>query len=131
MKKLSSFPQRKSSNCNIGSSVCENLNFLKSIAKTKSESKRKRILRLATTSELLSIVEIALNVIKGRFNLTSRQKNRLLPYADFIRKVGRARSERGARKILQSGGGIPISALITPIIIEAVSYLANKAINKE
>lgn len=131
MRKLSSFPQRKFSDCTnpIGNSVCQNLKFLKLLAKTKSERKRRSQLRLATTSELLSIVEIALNVIKGRFNLTTKQKNRLLPHVEFVRNLGRARSEKGAKKILQRGGGILLAALITPVIIEAIRLLTSKISN--
>ncbi|CAK5044254.1 unnamed protein product [Meloidogyne enterolobii] len=51
--------------------------------------------------------------------LTPRQKNRLMPYACFVRKVSRARSERGARLALQKGNGIgAFAALLTPILIE-------------
>ena len=124
-KKLSSFRQNPLTN-SIGSNVCQNINFLKILARTRSIRRQKKLLRLASTNELLSIVEVALNIIKGRFNLTTRQKNRLVPFADFVRSLSRVKSEKGARKILQRGSGIPIAALITPVILEALRLLSNK-----
>ena len=94
-KKLSSFRQSPLTN-SIGSNVCQNINFLKLLARTRSIRRQKKLLSLASTSELLSIVEVALNIIKGRFNLTTRQKNRLVPFADFVRSLSRVKSEKGA-----------------------------------
>ena len=119
MKKPSSYRQP------IGDSVYQNLNFLKSL-KSTSIKKQQRLLRLATFQELLTLIEIAFNIIKSRFKLTGRQKNKLTPYVNFVRKLGRARSEKGARNILQKGSGIPLTALITPILIESIRYLATK-----
>jgi hypothetical protein len=115
---------------NISQVVRDSYPFLRQLAKTKSHQKRKRLLRRATTSDLLSITEICLNIIRNRFRLTTRQRQRMLPYADFIRRVGRARTERGAHKlIVQKGNGLPIaifSALLTPIITELARYAINK-----
>jgi len=101
--------------------VCENKDFLRLLAHTKSERKTKRILRHATINQLLAIVEICLNILKSRFKLTTRQKNRLIPHVDFIRHMSRTRSERGARKVLRQkgGGGASVfAALLTPVLIE-------------
>jgi len=52
-----------------------------------------------------------------------------LPYADFVRRLSRARSERGARKlVVQTGSGIGalFPALLTPILIELARDLINK-----
>src|SRR4030088_3621710 len=116
---MSSFPSTTKTRP-IGESVYNNLKFLQTIVKTKSEKKRRRLLRLATTAELLTIVEIAINIIKARFLLTTRQRNRLVPYVEYIRRLSRARSESGARKIVQKGGNLGLVALLTPIIIEAI-----------
>jgi len=108
-------------NTQISPLIYENIDFLKSIVKTKSINKRKKILRKATTSQLLSLVEISLNILKSRFKLTARQKNRILPYTDFVRKLSRARSEKGARNLVQKGGGLSaLPAIITPIILEVL-----------
>nr|CAD2180125.1 unnamed protein product [Meloidogyne enterolobii] len=97
------------------------------LAKTKSQRKLQRMLRLSNTNQLLAITEICLNIIKARLRLTNFQKKRLLPYADFVRKMSRVRSEHGARKILnQKGGGIgTFAALLTPVLIELAKSLGN------
>lgn len=113
-------------NSKISQLVKENIKFLKTLAYTNSERKKKKLLKKATREQLLSIAEICINIVKSRFNLTTRQKKRLIPHADFVRKLSRARSERGARKILiQKGSGVGslFAALLTPIIIEAGRYL--------
>lgn len=105
----------------IGPIVVDNFDFLKALARTKSARKRKRLLKKAGTNQLLAIAEICLNIVCSRFKLTTRQKKRLVPYADFVRRVSRLRSERGARKlIVQKGSGIGgvFAALITPVLLE-------------
>lgn len=105
----------------IGNIVADNIDFLKALARTKSARKRKRLLKQAGTSQLLAIAEICLNIVGSRFKLTTRQKKRLMPYADFVRRVSRLRSARGARHlIVQKGSGIAgvFAALITPVLLE-------------
>ena len=113
----------------LPSFICNNINFLKALARTRSFRKRKKILKHATTEELLSICEICLNLVKQRIKLTTRQRVRILPYADFVRRLSRARSERGARRIVQkgNGGGIGLFAsILTPILVEfARSFAKN------
>ena len=107
----------------------QNFQFLRTLARSRSEIKRKQILKKATSQELLSLVEIALNIVRSVFQLTTRQKKRLLPYANFVRRLSRLRSERGARKILvQQGSGLPylLPALLTPIIIQLAKLLEGK-----
>ena len=108
--------------------VYQNYEFLKTLAKTKSFNKKKEILRKASTEQLLVLAEICLNIVRGRFKLTSRQKKRMIPYTDFIRKLSRARSERGAKKIVQkgSGPGQLFPSLLAPIILEIARNLMNK-----
>ena len=109
----------------IGQRVLEHFNFLQKLAKTKSEGRRCNYLKGASSDQLLSIVEIAKNLVNSNFPLTGRQKNRLLPYANCIRKLSRARSERGTKRlILQKGDGLGfIPALLAPIIVEAARQL--------
>lgn len=109
----------------IGQRVLEHFNFLQKLAKTKSESRRCNYLKEASSDQLLSIVEIAKNLVNSNFPLTGRQKNRLLPYANCIRKISRARSESGTKRlILQKGSGFGfIPALLVPIIVEAARQL--------
>lgn len=117
-------------NTQISPLIYENIDFLKSVAKTKSINKRKKILSKASTSQLLTLVEISLNILKSRFKLTARQKNRILPYTDFVRKLSRVRSEKGARNLVQKGGGYGLKALpaiLTPIILEVLRNIITKS----
>lgn len=111
----------KKQQAKISQVVCENENFLRTLARTKSTRKQKRLLKYAETKHLLALVEICLNILCSRFHLTTRQRKRLMPHAEFVRKLSRKRSERGARKILlQRGCGAfgLFPALLTPIILE-------------
>lgn len=102
--------------------VCSNIAFLKALAKTKSDRKKRQILRRATTAQLLCIVEICLNLVKNRFlGLSARQKTRIIPYLDFVRRMSRVRTEHGARKMVQKGEGVGagvFAAILAPIIVE-------------
>jgi hypothetical protein len=101
--------------------IHQNSTFIRQLARCQSDTKRRRLLKTATTSQLLALAEICLNIVASRFPLTSRQKKRLLPYADFVRRMGRMRSEKGARKFAiqrGSGAGGLFAALLTPILIE-------------
>jgi hypothetical protein len=100
--------------------VRDNADFLKILARTKSNKKQRRLLRLATTNQLLTLTEICFNIVKERFKLTKRQKNRLIPYTEFVRHMSRVRSERGARNVInQKGGSVgTFAALLTPVLLE-------------
>lgn len=108
----------------IGENIFNNIDFLKRIAKSKSPQKQKHSLKKATTGELLAIVEAALNIVKSRFKLTTRQKHRIVPHAEYIRRLARIRSERSAKRLVQKGAGIPLAAILTPIIIEAIRQIS-------
>ena len=105
---------------NVHQNIYNNINFLKTLSKTKSDVKRKRLLQNATTLELLAIVETALNIVKSRFKLTTRQRNKILPHVSYLRQLSRIRSEKSARKLVQKGSGIALSAILTPIVIEVL-----------
>lgn len=102
--------------------IFENSDFLKKLARTRSPRKARRFLKNASSQQLLSLVEIALNIVRSRFKLTTRQKKRLLPHAPFLRHISRVRSERGARKLFyQKGNGLPLglfASLLTPVLID-------------
>ena len=108
----------------VGPRVLENYKFLQDITKTKSIKKRSAIIKNASPNELLTIVEVAKNILSSNFPLTGRQKNRLLPFVDSIRKISRARSKLGTRKFIQNGNGLNIiPSLLLPIIVEAAKHL--------
>uniref|UniRef100_A0A914HWG8 AAA+ ATPase domain-containing protein n=1 Tax=Globodera rostochiensis TaxID=31243 RepID=A0A914HWG8_GLORO len=54
--------------------VCENSKFLCGLARTRSAKKRTKMLRNANAEQLLSLVEICLNIVATRFTLTTRQE---------------------------------------------------------
>jgi len=109
--------------------VKDNLQFLKQLAKTRSLTKRRHLLKKASIDQLLSLTQICYNIVRSQFKLTKRQKSRLLPFADFVRRVSRLKTERGARRtVIQQGTGLPIGlfpALLTPIIIELTKTLTS------
>ncbi|KAL3106589.1 hypothetical protein niasHT_018231 [Heterodera trifolii] len=113
-------------NQNIGERVVHNYDYLKKLGKTTSEKKRRHLLNSAGCEELLTLVEICLNVLNGNFCLSSKQKQRLAPFAKDIRQLARVRSERGARKYVQQSGGSLFAPLLAPILIEAARYLLSK-----
>lgn len=115
----------------IGERVLKNYNFLKKLAKTHSEKKWKSLIKNSTSEELLALTEISSNILAGRFTLTRKQREKLVPFAKYIRKVARARSEKGARKIFenQQGGQAVLGALLAPILVEAAQHLISKITN--
>lgn len=110
------------SNAKPSSTIFDSSNFLQKLAKTRSVTKSRRLLKKATSQQLLALIEVALNIVRSRFKLTTRQKKRLLPYAPFVRNMSRLRSERGARKLFnQKGSGLPLglfASLLTPVLID-------------
>ena len=111
----------------IGENIFNNIDFLKRIVRSKSQRKQKHFLKKATTGELLAIVEAALNIVKSRIRLTTRQKHRIIPHAEYIRRLARIRSERGAKRLVQKGAGFPIAAILTQIIIEAIRQISSSS----
>lgn len=110
----------------IGKLPLKHYGFLKQLAKTKSDKKRRKLLNSASRDQLLTLIEISTNLLSN-FNLTSRQKQKLSPFAPLVRKFSRIRSENSARKFIQqSGSGLPFAALLTPILVEAASHLISR-----
>jgi len=108
----------------IGPRILENYSFLRKIAKSKSDRKRLNSLRNANRDELLALVEVCSNILSSNFNLTTRQKNKIVPFANFIRKLSRFRSESGARNfVVQKGAGIFLPSLLIPVLAEATRFL--------
>lgn len=109
----------------VAPSVKANINFLRRIAKCTSERKRVKYLQEAADDELLAIVEIAFNVLKGKLRLTNCQKNKLVQVANDARRLSRSRSAKSAREIIQKGGSVLLTSLLTPVLIEVGRYLLN------
>jgi hypothetical protein len=114
----------------IGPRIIENLPFLKRLCRCSSERSRWRLLRKASTEQLLSLVEISTNLLRPHcFFLSQRQKSRLSPFATTVRGLSRIRSESGARRYtIQRGGGGFFAALLAPILLEASRHLISKIV---
>ncbi|KAL3070325.1 hypothetical protein niasHS_016152 [Heterodera schachtii] len=84
----------------IGERVVHNYDYLKKLGKTTSEKKRRHLLNSAGCEELLTLVEICLNVLNGNFCLSSKQKQRLAPFAKDIRQLARVRTKMANKLIL-------------------------------
>lgn len=112
----------------IGDRVLRNFNFLKACARTRNADKRDKLLSNASGDELLSLVECAFNLLNSNFTLKPRQKRKLYPHVNWVRSLGRVRSEKSARKMVQGGGAIPsiLASLLVPIIVEVGRSLLNK-----
>lgn len=107
----------------VGPRILENYTYLKRLVKTKSEGKRLNLVKEASRDELLALVEVCSNILSSNFSLTKRQKEKILPYANYMRKLARIRSEVGARKIVQRGEGVFFSALLVPVLAEIARLL--------
>lgn len=107
----------------VGDIVRKNSAFLRRLATTKSEKIRKRLLNGATSEQILALVEICVNILKFRFRLRNLQRHKLAMHAPVVRKLGRARSEKTARRILQTGGGNMFGSLILPVLSAVVDSL--------
>ena len=112
---------------NIGERIFANLAFLKKLCRSRSDKKKFNLIKNANFDELLSLVEICINILGNNFSLSERQKARLIPFANVIRNLSRKRSEKAVKElIIQNGSGGFLISLLTPIIVEAVRYLATK-----
>jgi hypothetical protein len=117
----------------VGSLIFRHYDFLSSLARTRSAKRRTSLLKQANADQILSIVEVAHNLLaldkntgKPLFHLTNRQKAKLIPQASIIRRIARARSERGARRHIQKGCGFPLAALLVPVIAEVARSLLQR-----
>lgn len=113
----------------VGERVKRNRAFLRRLALAKSAATRRQLVENASQDELLAVVETCWNVLKFRFPMKSTHRRRLAPHAPYLRKLSRARSERGVRRILQTGGGGVLAALLLPVLSglvgSAISSLTN------
>lgn len=127
----------------VGERILRNFEFLNKLCKTKSLKNRWILVQRATRDELLSLVEICSNILSSDFILTKSQKKKILPYADFIRQLSRARSEKRVKNIIrngleteidkkrnQKGQGSFLPSLLVPILIEAARFIVDR-LNKK
>jgi hypothetical protein len=66
----------------------------------------------ASPEEILTLLEITINMLRFRVKLTALQRKRLAAHAEYLRKLSRARTEKSTRHILQQEGGAVLPSLI-------------------
>ena len=104
--------------------VVKHFTFLERLARARTSKTRLKLIQSATPEQLLVVSEIALNILVGDFELNTRQKRRLIPYADQVRTISRAKSHKSAiSQLVKSGEVALLPALLLPVLIEAARYL--------
>lgn len=109
-----------------------NAPFLINLAEHRRSSTRcKKIIQEATSEQLLSIVEICLNILRSRFPINNCQKKLLQNKAAIVRQISRLRSEKAAKQVFQKGQGIPaVAALVVSFLVPILSdFVSKKIIN--
>uniref|UniRef100_A0A914HF70 Chromo domain-containing protein n=1 Tax=Globodera rostochiensis TaxID=31243 RepID=A0A914HF70_GLORO len=82
----------------------------------------RELIRRASDEQLLCLVEICLNIIKGRVPLRSKHVKKLQTHAPLLRRLARTRCSKSAKNLLtppnQQGGGLPaIAGLVASIVL--------------
>lgn len=90
--------------------------FLKRLSATKSHRVRNQLLTNANEEQLLSILEICVNILKFRVKLLPHTRRRLAVHAQLLRALSRARTPKRVRHLLQSSSGKIFTPLLTPVL---------------
>ena len=104
-------------------SVQQNAEWLRKVARCRCIKKRNKMIGEANNDQLLAIIECALNTLKSRVKFSNRQKQKLIPHAEYLRKRSQKRGVQQTRNFLQQGNGAILPALLLPIITQALSSL--------
>ncbi|KAL3116909.1 hypothetical protein niasHT_001638 [Heterodera trifolii] len=104
--------------------LARNESFLETLCNAK---KANDLIRDASDEQLLCLVEICLNILKGRVPLRPRHLNKLKAHALVLRRrLARTRCSRSAKKVLlQHGDGLPaivglIASIALPLIADVI-----------
>lgn len=106
--------------------VKNNVQFLHQVKNCARSSKRVgRIIGEASDEQLLCMVEICLNLLRGRLPVDGRRMRALSRRVAFLRRLARTRKAKCARRLLleQKGGGVPaiaglLASMVLPLIVE-------------
>lgn len=90
----------------VGRRTVRNFDFLYALSRCKEPKEKWQILRSANRNQLLSIVDIASNILCENFKLTKKEGKRLEQYVEFLQKLARAKTEKSVRKLVLKGEGI-------------------------
>ena len=111
--------------------VINNQDFLQKICRARSEKRLTKLLKKASDDQLLAIVDICYNIVKGKVSIKNSKRKKLAQTANYYRSISRARSPVTARNRIQSGGSINlIGAIIAPVIGALAQNLLDKALAK-
>ena len=108
--------------------ITSNTEFLKRLAKTRSDKRKHLLLLQASPDQILAIVEICANILKNNFVLNNQQRRKLAKYADYYRGIARSRTKKTARYRIQEGGQIAVATLLAPILSVLTQTLLDKVI---
>ena len=105
--------------------IDKNVSFLQNICKPKNTI---HLIQRATDEQLLCLVEICLNILKGRLPLKPQHLKKLRKHAQILRRLARTRTSRSAKNLLlQQGNGLPaIASLVARIVLPIISNLVEK-----
>lgn len=100
--------------------VLKHREFLTLLGHSKQPNRRRLFLEAATSDEIKSIAECALNVLKNRVHLNSQQKHKLKRHKNSLRYIAdRGNNTKKKRRLLQQKGGF-LTSLI-PLAVSALS----------
>lgn len=111
--------------------INDNKDFLQKIARTKSNKRFLQLVKNANNDQLLAIVDICFNILKGNLNLKNRKRAKLSVNKDYYRSIAKARSAKTARNRIQTGGSAAVlGAVIAPVLGALAQSLLDKALSK-
>ena len=115
---------------NTSPTIEANAKFIKTLASCRSQERRKHLIKTATTAQLLALVEIAANLLRGRIPIRTDRKRQLGGQANTIRRLSRVRSDKSARKILLSSeqqqegkGPFAVASIVSRLLLLFIADL--------
>jgi len=112
----------------VGTRFLRNAKFLKQIRHARSTKRRLKLINDANPNQIFAIMDAANNILNGNFHISDAQRNKLVRHREHIRRLGRARTDSRARRIIQMGGGAFLPALLAPVLVQLAPYLIKKLI---
>lgn len=104
--------------------------FLTLLGRSKQAKRRKTLLEAASSDEIRSIAECALNVLKNRIKLNNQQKRKLKRHKDVLRYISqRNKNTKKKRRLLQMKGGF-LTTLI-PLALSALTSFVPALFGKQ
>ena len=107
--------------------IKRNREFLEKLL-TAPPDVRKRLINKASADEVRAISEIALNVVKGSFQINANIRDQLAEHKHHIRKLSKRTVSHKLKKHLlsQKGGFLPL--LLSPVL-SALGIIVGKTIS--